>query len=106
MTDPHSDVRIVDYGHRDEQSRQDPWPRWKKMRGHDVAFSPAHGGFFVIPDYREVVAAVCDTDAYSNAHGTGIPVLPLANWRIADPASITWNASATRGVTSLRLTRK
>jgi cytochrome P450 len=30
----------------------------------------------------------------------------LADWRIKDPASITWNAAATRGQTSLRLTRR
>jgi cytochrome P450 len=76
MTDHESVAQIVDYDHRDKESRQDPWPRWKAMREEHILFSREHGGFFVIPRYRELADALRNTDVFSSAHGTGIPVLP------------------------------
>jgi cytochrome P450 len=71
-------VPTVHYDHRDEESRNDPWPRWEGMRGkHPVLFSDAYGGFYVVSRYRDVADAARDTDAFSSAIGsTTIPEFP------------------------------
>jgi cytochrome P450 len=65
------------YDHRDDSSHRNPWPRWKQMReAGPVVYSSAYGGFYAIGGYRELVDALRDTDVFSSADGTGIPVLP------------------------------
>lgn len=70
-------IPTVIYDHRDEQSRIDPWPRWREMRdAAPVLQSPLYDGFYVVPRYRDLVDVLRDTDTFSNEQGTGIPVLP------------------------------
>jgi cytochrome P450 len=68
----------IEYDHRDEISRNNPWPRWKQMRNyHPVYFSDVYGGFYVLPRYHEIIDAARDTDTFSSAIGsTTIPEFP------------------------------
>ena len=68
----------IQYDHRDEISRNNPWPRWRQMRDdHPVHFSDVYGGFYVLPRYHEITDAARDTDTFSSAIGsTTIPEFP------------------------------
>jgi cytochrome P450 len=64
---------LVTFDHRDEESHNNPCPRWKQLRGdHPVAYSNAHDGFYVLSRYQDVVAAARDTSHFSSA-ARGIP---------------------------------
>jgi cytochrome P450 len=66
-------LRRVAFDHRDEESRDNPWPRWARLReDHPVAYSDAHDGFYVLSRYQDVVATARDTDHFSSAV-RGIP---------------------------------
>lgn len=75
---PKMAVSRIEYDHRDEMSRNNPWPRWKQMRdSRPVHFSELYDGFYVIPRYREIADAARDTDTFSSAIGsTTIPEFP------------------------------
>ena len=70
-------IPSVEYDHRDEEAHIDPWPRWRRLRDQSpVFFTECYGGFYGLPRYSEIAQAVRNTEVFSNAEGTGIPVLP------------------------------
>jgi cytochrome P450 len=67
----------VDYDHKDEHARRDPWPRWRRLRDQSpVVHTGNYGGFYALTRYAEISQAVRNCEVYSSAQGTGIPVLP------------------------------
>jgi len=77
----------ADFDHRDEESRDDPYPRWREMREKTpLAFSEKHGGFYVLSRYSDICEVGRNTELYSTVlKRTTIPLR-------ATPASPPLNA--------------
>jgi cytochrome P450 len=77
VIDDRARARRTEFDHRDHESHVNPCPRWKAMReAGPVLHTDAHGGFYVIPRYAEVVEAARDTAVFSSSDKTTIP--PMA----------------------------
>lgn len=60
----------IDFDHHSPYYR-DNWAALaeERVRNHPLAWTEAHGGFWVISRYADAKAAVWDTDRFSSAHG-------------------------------------
>jgi cytochrome P450 len=78
MTETDKRAPTIDYDHRDDDSRLDPWPRWQEMREHNpIFFSEQYGGFYVLSRYADVTDAARNPDVFaSGIDGTTIPKFP------------------------------
>jgi len=78
MSELKAETPVIDFDHRDDISKNNPYERWRHMRAEcPVAYSESYDGFYVISRYADSVAGARDTDDFSSAlKQTQIPTLP------------------------------
>ena len=69
-----SDKPTVDFDHNSAEFAADPWSVYQRLREHcPVAYSEAHGGFWIISKYADVVRVARDDRTFSSVPTTVIP---------------------------------
>ena len=64
----------TDFDHNTEKFARDPWGKYAELReSSPVAYSEAHGGFWVVSRYDDVVAVATDDVTFSSVPTTVIP---------------------------------
>lgn len=67
----------VDFDHHSPKVGPDPYPVYEELREKcPVAWSEHHGGFWVLTDYENVLAATENDDVFHSAPGNVIPLVP------------------------------
>jgi len=59
----------VSYDPLDPELWRDPYPTYERLRNEDPVHFVAERGFWVLSRFADVMAATCDTEAFSSAHG-------------------------------------
>jgi cytochrome P450 len=69
-----SDKPSVDFDHNSAEFAADPWSVYRRLREQcPVAYSDAHGGFWIISKYADVVRVARDDRTFSSVPTTVIP---------------------------------
>jgi cytochrome P450 len=64
-----SDRLVVDVDHHSSEFLDDRLEAWRRLRTTPVAYSPRHGGFWVVSGYEEVAAVSRDEATFSSQYG-------------------------------------
>jgi len=62
-------TEAVSYDPFDPELWRDPYPTYARLRDEDPVHFVTKGGFWVLSRFADVMAATCDTDTFSSAHG-------------------------------------
>ena len=60
---------VVDFDHHSDEYLADRLEHWRRLRSTPVAYSPHHGGFWVVSGYDEVAEVSRDETTYSSRLG-------------------------------------
>ncbi|HXP32863.1 MAG TPA: cytochrome P450 [Acidimicrobiales bacterium] len=65
----NSHQETVSYDPLDPELWRDPYPTYERLRDEDPVHHVRKRGFWVLSRFADVMAATCDTEAFSSAHG-------------------------------------
>lgn len=83
MTTPAADVVVTDFDHHSREFAERPFESLGKLREESpIAWSTAHGGFWVVSDHEHVVDGLADYATFSSTAGPAIPANPFGTRHI------------------------
>jgi cytochrome P450 len=83
MTTAADDVVVTNFDHHSDEFAERPFEVLDQLRSQSpVAWSTAHGGFWVVTDHEHVVQGLADYTTFSSSAGPAIPANPFGTRHI------------------------